>query len=165
MSNENNEGIIIEGGITEITFNKHGMFPITVPVQEIKVYGNNVTKEHGIPTMDGFIIFIGMNAQTKHGGRIKVMRSSENDKRFRDHKLYDEFYYKDGEVKRESSDKSSKTKFSKKELKQIEDFFIRNKTDILLNSNNTPSSKRISDDELFNRIFKTEMEYYKNGGR
>lgn len=165
MNNENNEGIIIEGGITEITFNEKGMFPVTIPIEEIKVYGNNVTKNYGIPTMNGFIIFIGNDAHSKHGGRIKVMRSTDKNKDFRDHQLYDEFYYKNGKVERVPPVKNSKTRFSKKELKQIEEFFIRNKNDILLNSNNTPSNKRIDDNELFIRVFNTEMEFYKNGGK
>lgn len=165
MNNENNEEIIIEGGITEITFNEKGMFPVTIPIEEIKVYGNKMDKNHGIPTMNGFIIFIGSDAQSRHGGRIKVMRSNTRNKDFKNHDYYDEFYYANGQVERIDPPKTSKTNFNKKELEKIKEFFMRNQNDILLNSNKTPYSERIDDNELFSRIFNTEMEFYKNGGK
>lgn len=48
MSNETNEGIIIKGGVSELHFNSFGMFPITIPVEEIKIQGGVSNKSQGI---------------------------------------------------------------------------------------------------------------------
>ena len=167
MNNQNNEGIIIEGGV-ETTWVRatENSFPVELPVDLVnELTIGEKSDKHNIPTMKGFLIFIGMDAQTGHSGRIKVARSNIKPKLFRDHKYYDEFYYYKGEIQRKDSGKDSKTKFSKKEIRQIEEFYMRNIDNINLNSNSTKEEKRIDDEELYKRIYQTELSYYKNGGR
>lgn len=170
MSNENNEGIIIKGGVDYTNISIIGnSFPIEIPVElvdEMTIKGGVADlSNHSIPTMDGYSIYIGVNAQSNHGGRIKVARSGGPNKNFRNHDYYDEFYYAKGKLQRKDNGKTSKTRFSKKEIRQIEEFFMRNIDVINMNSNITKQKERIDDEELFRRMYQTELAYYKNGGR
>lgn len=139
MNNENNEGIIIEGGVE---------------------VGN-----YSIPTMDNYLINIRINKLSTHKGIIKVARISTPNKSFRNPDYYDVFYYYKDEVRRKDSGKTSKTRFTKKEIKQIEDFYMRNIDTINMNTDIVKEEERIDDEELYNRIYQTELSYYKNGGR
>lgn len=162
MNNENNEGIIIEGGVTEITFNEHGFFPIIKPIEEVKIQGGIVRREgnkYCIPTMKGLWIMVGNSGDMQHAPRIKVSNRNVN---FKNHSMYNSYSYDNGELQ---VIRGSNSGVTKKDDKRIEEFFLRNVDDIILNSNSTKLNERIDDLELYDRIAKREIAFYEEGGR
>lgn len=158
MNNENNGGIIIEGGITEITFNEKGMFPVTVPIEEIKIEGGAKSRKpnkYTIPTMSGLWIMVGNSEGMKHGPRIKVSRKKAD---FRNHNDYNSYNLNNEEMQIKKGKNSGITK---KDEIEIKSFLERNIDDIILNSNSTKKSERIDDSELYERIYRREVELYK----
>lgn len=157
MSNETNEGIIIKGGVSELHFNNFGMFPITIPVEEIKIQGGVSNKSQGyyIPTMKGFWIMVGNSGDVRHSPRIKVSSRNVN---FKDHDKYNSYSYDNGEIQ---VIRGRNAGIKKKDEKEIEEFLLRNFEDVILNSNSTKQDKRIDDQELYSRILKRESEFYR----
>lgn len=163
MSNENNEGIIIEGGITCVLVSAmSNSFPIELPVEfvnELTIVGGAKSGQYHIPTMKGLYIFIGATDNAKHQGRIKVSRTKSG----LENGDYDIFYFDNGEIHHEKG-KNSKG-LRGKDIKRVKDFYYRNLDDITSSSNSRKEKDRISVAELYQRIYRIEHEYYKNGGR
>lgn len=163
MNNENNEGIIIEGGV-ETTWVRvtENSFPVELPVDlvnELTIVGGKNSGNYHIPTMKGLYIFIGSLTGAKHQGRIKVTRNHRSIKSGD----YTSFYYDDGEVQAKSYKNGGD--LTSKDIKKTKEFYLRNIESINMNSNSMKQNERIDDNELYNRIYTTELEYYKNGGR
>ena len=163
MNNQNNEGIIIEGGV-ETTWVRatENSFPVELPVDlvnELTIVGGTNSGNYHIPTMKGLYIFIGATDNAKHQARIKVSKTKSG----LENGDYDIFYYDDGEIQHEKGKRSKGLKG--KDIKKVEEFYYRNLDDITASSNSRKEKDRINATELYKRIYNTEYEYYKNGGR
>ena len=123
------------------------------------IVGGTNSGNYHIPTMKGLYIFIGALTGAKHQGRIKVTRNARTIKSGD----YTSFYYDDGEVKTKSYKNGGD--LTSKDIKKTKEFYMRNIESINMNSNSMKQNKRIDDNELYSKIYNTEMEYYKNGGR
>ena len=163
MNNENNEGIIIEGGITKVNISvTENSFPVELPVElvnELTIVGGAHNGKYHIPTMKGLYIFIGATDNAKHQGRIKVSKTING----LDSGDYDIFYYDNGEIKRRKYGKHKD--LGGKDIKRIEDFYYRNMEAINASSNAMKEADRINANDLYKKIYSTELEYYKNGGK
>lgn len=163
MNNENNKGIIIEGGITKVNISvTENSFPVELPVElvgELTIVGGTRNGKYHIPTMKGLYIFIGATDNAKHQGRIKVSANINSLERGE----YYTFYYDNGEIKHKKFGNHKNLK--EKDIKRIEEFYYRNMDAINASSNAMKKNDRIDAKELYKNIYDVELEYYKNGGR
>lgn len=76
----------------------HGMFnTVTIPVQEMNVYGGRPSKPYPIPTMKDLVIMFGNETGDHNSGRIKVA-SADVGSQFKSKRNYYEVYYDKGKV-------------------------------------------------------------------
>ena len=133
MSNEINEGIIIEGGVTKVLVSaSSNSFPVELPIElvnEITIEGGKKSGKYSIPTMKGLYIFIGATDNAAHQSRIKVSKTKSG----LESGNCTVFYYDNGEIKNKGGDRSKG--LSGKDIDRIKEFYYRNMDSINMSSN------------------------------